>query len=120
MRKPLGNSGIHPPGAFSKGLPHEENLEKDQKQIPAGLTKGSPKMTTAGNQKKDPRMFSNGSQLLSGLKSSVFKGSLMRKPLGKPFVGIPICCFRGFPHEETHEELWVFLMRKPPSGVDPL
>jgi hypothetical protein len=57
MRKPLGNSGIHTPGAFSKGLPHEENLEMDQKQIPAGLAKGIPKMTTAGSQKKTLECF---------------------------------------------------------------
>ena len=40
MGKPLENSGIHTPGAVSKGLPHEENLENDKKQIPAELTQG--------------------------------------------------------------------------------
>ena len=40
MGKPLENSGIHPPGAFSKGLPHEENLGSDKKHIPAELTQG--------------------------------------------------------------------------------
>ena len=115
MGKPLENSGIHTPGAVSKGLPHEENLESDKSRSQPELTQGD----NSWELKNGFHKVFDGFQMLSGLKSIVFKGSLIRKPLGKVFVGMPFSCFRGFPHGETHEELWLFLMRKTPSRPDP-